>query len=303
MAESVALLDAVGDVLAAWHLDTERGALSVQSLDKFGLLIGRFSRFAAANGVELVGEVSEALADDFIHARGRTRHGRIDDVSLSTRHLRRSVLRMFFRAARQLGLADNDPTWSIELPPRTGQSARPLTTEEAACCRLFAESTADRTRHAAVAALALAGANTGEIGHICGTDLDLEANRVWVHGSSKTDERWCALDAWSKNILVLRIHQLAGRYPASRRREPLATSRHGSDAQRQARACVALRDVLVQAGLGRESDLKPASVTAHAGLTAFTASGRIEDAARLLGLRSLDRAAAVIGHHWRDGSG
>ncbi|MEW2575589.1 hypothetical protein [Streptomyces syringium] len=39
--------------------------------------------------------------------------------------------------------------------------------------------------------------------------------------------------------------------------------------------------------------------TPWAGLNAFEGTGHIEDTVRLLGLRFLDRAAAVIGHHWR----
>ncbi|MFF9401692.1 hypothetical protein, partial [Streptomyces sp. NPDC014744] len=60
-----------------------------------------------------------------------------------------------------------------------------------------------------------------------------------------------------------------------------------------------LRDLLVRIGLGGESDVKPASVTAWAGVEVFERTGRIEQAARRLGLRSLDRAATVIGHTWR----
>lgn len=62
---------------------------------------------------------------------------------------------------------------------------------------------------------------------------------------------------------------------------------------------MALRDVLVRAGLGDEADLRPSSITAHAGLRAFRTSGRVEDAAFVLGMGSLDRTAELIGYRWQ----
>jgi hypothetical protein len=44
--------------------------------------------------------------------------------------------------------------------------------------------------------------------------------------------------------------------------------------------------------------VKPASLTAYAGLRIFGETGEIEDVARGLGLRSLDRAADLVGHDW-----
>ncbi|KQV13829.1 hypothetical protein [Kitasatospora sp. Root107] len=168
------------------------------------------------------------------------------------------------------------------------------------------------SRHAAAAALALAGGHSGEIGHSQVKDLDLAGRRVWIHGSTKTDSRWCPLDHWALAALTQRAafvtaRQLSSSTAPSAR---LAVSdKHASDAALQARVCVALTDLLRRIGLAGEPDVKPSSVTAWAGIEAFETGGRIEDAARRLGLRSLDRAAAVIGHTWhedpneRDGEG
>jgi hypothetical protein len=78
----------------------------------------------------------------------------------------------------------------------------------------------------------------------------------------------------------------------------VATSGAGSDAQLQARVCVAIKAVYSWAGLAHEPDLRPASIAAYCGLATFRATGRIEDAARLLGLYSLDRAAQLIAFDW-----
>lgn len=67
----------------------------------------------------------------------------------------------------------------------------------------------------------------------------------------------------------------------------------------QASISGAVGAILQRAGLHQESDVRPRSVTAWAGQRVFDETGRIEDVARRLGLRSLDRAAALIGWEWR----
>ncbi|MFJ9595544.1 hypothetical protein ACIRS3_22640 [Streptomyces virginiae] len=75
--------------------------------------------------------------------------------------------------------------------------------------------------------------------------------------------------------------------------------RTANDAALQSRVCVALRDLLRKIGLDGEPEVTPASVTARAdAVDVFEATGRIEESARRLGVRSLDRAAAVVGFDW-----
>lgn len=273
--------------------------MSAQSSNKFTLLAERFSRYAAASGATRLSDVDEQIARGFILARGRSRHGHISDSALATHHLRRTVLRVLFRTARGLNLVSTDPTMDIDLPPRTTQATRPLTDDEAELVRRHAESRIRRTRHAAAVALAGAGAHTGEIGHLHIADLDLDSARVWVHGSKRTRARWCPLDAWQIRVLQERAAYIRERNPDRQdARLPLATSGLGSDAQLQARVCVALGNVLTWAGLGREADLRPASITTHSAAALYARTGRLEDVATRLGLSSLDRASDAIGYNW-----
>ncbi|MFJ9619748.1 hypothetical protein [Streptomyces noursei] len=62
---------------------------------------------------------------------------------------------------------------------------------------------------------------------------------------------------------------------------------------------MALCDLLIRIGLADEPDVTPSSITAWAGVEVFEQTGGIQEVARHLGLRSLDRAAPVIGHTWR----
>ena len=62
---------------------------------------------------------------------------------------------------------------------------------------------------------------------------------------------------------------------------------------------MAIADVLARAGLAAEPDVRPLSVVAWAGRQILDETGRIDDVARRLGMRSLDRAAQLIGFDWQ----
>jgi integrase len=286
-------------VCRQWAKEADDGLLSPQTADKFRLLARRFAKYAAASGAVHLTDADHRIARGFITARGRSRHGHVSDSALATQHLRRTVLRVLFRTARGLGLAETDPAMDVELPPRSAQATRPLTGDEDQLVRRYAESRIRRTRHAAAVALAGAGAHTGEIGHLTVADVDVNRARVWVHGSSKTRPRWCPLDPWQTRVLQERADYLRS-YQLGQSDEdlPLATSGRGSDAQLQARVCVALNNVMTWAGLAHEPDLRPASITSHSAAALFADTRRLEDVAARLGLSSLDRAAAAIGYDW-----
>lgn len=166
--------------------------------------LGRLGRYARLRGALTVDDITPDLAEDFITARGRSRHGQVSEAAVATMLLRRSVLRIAFRTLRELGLSDTDPTRDIQLPRRAPGDVRPLTEDEVVSLRHQASFVTRPSRHGAAAAVAPAGGHSGEIGHIRVRDLDIEHSRVWIHGSAKTDPRWCPLDAWSLNTLTAR---------------------------------------------------------------------------------------------------
>jgi integrase/recombinase XerC len=106
------LAAAVEAVTEAWIAD---GAMAAQTLDKFGLLVRRFTRFAAAHDVTTLAAVDRALVAKFVAAKGRTRHGVVSEAAVATMHNRRSALRAFFRTARRLRLTLDDPTVDIDV--------------------------------------------------------------------------------------------------------------------------------------------------------------------------------------------
>jgi hypothetical protein len=65
------------------------------------------------------------------------------------------------------------------------------------------------------------------------------------------------------------------------------------------RARVALSDLIARIGLGLDPRVKPTSVTTYATVRIFDGTGKIENVARGLGLRSPNRAAdLVVGVRW-----
>ncbi|MGA5008000.1 hypothetical protein ACPCDX_23780 [Streptomyces koyangensis] len=303
MGEDISLSHASELVADTWLRMVTEGEFSQQTYDKYtSLLLDRFRPYATLRGAVTQGDVSADIAEDFVRAPGRSRHGQISEAAVATMRLRRSVVRSAWRILRELALSQHDPTRDIVLPPREAGASRPLTADEVVDLRHQASYVGRPSRYGAAAALALAGAHTGEIGHIRVKDLDLPQRRVWVHGSSKTDARWCALDTWATKTLEARAAFVTARQvrPAFAICARLAVSdRSCSDAQMQARACMAVHELLKRIGLGQEEDVRPASVTAWAAEQEFDRTGRIQDAARLVGVRSLDRAASMIALEWR----
>ncbi|WP_079181505.1 hypothetical protein [Streptomyces sp. Tue 6075] len=293
------LVHAIDQVLDAWKDMVARDEMSEQTYDKFSLLLKRYTRYATLQGALIIPEAGPGITEDFVNAQGRSRHGRVSESAFATRSLRRSVVRAAFRTLRELGLSDQDPTRDIDLPTRTYEGVRALTEDEAVLLRHHAAFVTRPTRHAAAAALALAGGHSGEIGHIVAADLDLRRSRVWMHGATKYEPRWCRLDAWGRHVLAERAAHVTAKHPDAATARLAVSPLPAPDAALQARSCVALRDLLRRVGLGPDPHVKPASVTARAAVEAFEVTGRIEEAARRLGLRSLDRAAAIVDYGWR----
>lgn len=283
-------LEAQVCLVAAELIDS--AVLSAQTLPRMFELIGRFGHFAAqAYALQGLDEVTAVHVASFVHAHRRDHM----QASVATMHLRRSALRLLFRTARRLGMTDADPTVDLVLDARSSVVGRPLTDDEVGVCRTAALHSLTSTRLSAAWALAEATARTAELPHLRLCDLDLDAGRVWIHGSPRTEPRWGALDDWGACQLARHVRGI-GHDPDPETRLVYAGS--GSAHSRQASSCQAIGETLRRAGLGGEADVRPISVAGWAGARIHAETGRVEAAARTLGVRSLDRAARLIGLDW-----
>jgi site-specific recombinase XerC len=269
--------------------------LTDQSTHRMTELLVRFTIFVD-KGLRLrsVDQISAVHTGQFIRA-SISAPGGPQHPAVATMHLRRSALRLYFQTLRQLGLVDGDPTMDIELPPRSCLAVRPLTDDEIVVCRSYSLQTLTATRQPAAWALAEATARTSEIHHVLVSDLDFTNSRVWIHGSSKAEARWGSLSEWGATQLARRVGSLKNVLTDD---PAVAYEGSGSDESRQVSSCIAIAETLTRAGIGREPDVRPGSVVAWAGRKVFEETGSIEEVARRLGIRSLDRAARFIGWGW-----
>jgi site-specific recombinase XerD len=269
----------------------ESPELSSQSKAKFLDLLDRFEAFlTAGQGVGSLAEVSRAHVVLFIPAApaGDTS----TEPAAATMHLRRSAIRLLFRLARDSGLDVGDPTLDVRLPPRFRPRVRPLTDAEIEECRRASAHTLAETRLPAAWALAEATARTSELPFILASDVDLASGIVRIHGSSRTQPRLGFPSGWGIQQLKKRLDILV-----SAGAEDTAVIYKGDrgGASGQASASAAIAWTLRRAGLAADADVRPASVAAWAGRHLFDQGIALEEVARRLGIRSLDRTASFIG--------
>jgi len=258
--------------------------------DRLCPIMTRFGSFARrAGGVSTLAEVTPAIAERFVTAA--LHDGR--PASISTRHWRRTALRMLYRYARSAGLTTGDPTLDLVLPPRSTLASRPLTDDEVALCRGSSLWSLTTTRRAAVLALAEATCRTSELPHIVGADVDLGSGRVSIHGGKSTDARLGRFTDWGTEQVRRRLDELGD--PST----PLVYRGQSPSGAGQVAGASALIDVLTRAGLHDETDVRPGSVAAWAGAGVLAETGRIECVAAALGVCSLDQAARIIGWDWK----
>jgi integrase len=266
--------------------------LSEQSERRLLQLMLRFLRYLEHGyGITALSEVAAEHVRGFVLASSGGDEAMVPSVATS--HLRRSAVRLLFRLLREASAVEHDPTLDVLLPPRSSLAARPLSDDEIALGRSFSSRTLGETRQPAAWALAEATARTSELSAIRNRDVDLDKARVWIPGSTKTDPRWGQLTGWGVETLARRIASLGASPDAA-----LIYDAAGSGESRQASACAAISETLRRAGLAGEPDVRPVSVAAWAGARVLEQTGLIELAARVLGMRSLDRAARLVGWNW-----
>ena len=197
--------------------------------------------------------------------------------------------------ARRVGLVDGDPTLDLALPARRSRVPRPLNDAEVEACRSAALQDLSSTRLSTAWALGEASARTAEIPRVRVREVDVASGRVWIPGSSNTEPRWAVLTQWGIAQLSRRLRELGGAVPLD---TLVAYRGSGNPETRQSLSSQALRETLVRAGLSGEPAVGPGSLAAWAGSRVMRETGRIEAVAVALGVRSLDRAAVIIGWDW-----
>lgn len=255
--------------------------------------ISRFLTRLSAQGISSFAEVSMGDCREFVWSP--TSRSRIP--AIHTMHVRRSAIRALFSTAVRLGLCEEDPTLGLDVPPKTGRACRPLDADEMMLVQLTALARVKNPlRTASVVALAEATATTGELPQIRWRDVDLQAGVVVLPGASPVAARTGQLSDWGIRQLE-RFRQATGGggdEPVVHRGRSAPDSHVG-----QASMSRMLGRLLADAGL-TDIDVKPTSIRLYRPASLVAEGGRIEDAARMLGIGSLDAVAEAIGYQWRE---
>lgn len=268
------------------------GVYSDQNLPRLVEHAHQFSRFALMSGTVYLRDLTDELVQEWVLYAVTSERKR---PSNSTKHHRRTSIRVLFRALRRCRLVVGDPVLDLTLEPRSKRRVRPLTDDEVGLCRDCATIGVLNARPRAAFALAEAGAVTGEIGFVRVGDVDVTQRSVHLPGNANREPRTAQLDTWQFESLRIRVAELGDVTPDT----PLIYEGRKGAASRQVSSNNAVRRTLVRAGLAAEPDVVPESVNAWLGVTVMDRTRSIEEVARTLGIRSLDTAARLIGHDWR----
>lgn len=281
---------------------SEAATLAAESMELFSLrdqsvrkvvpIFFHFAHYLEASGTGTATNVSHDNVRRFVQAPADALAPHVPGVA--TMHARRSAIRLLFRILRGLDVVSHDPTLDVQLPPRSSLPHRPLTDDEVLLCRSVALQTLVETRQPAAWALAEATARTAEIAQIRASHLDLPERKVFISGSSRTLPRWGQLTEWGTRQLERRLRTLD---PHRDDPELVYEGTCGGESA-HASSCSAIASILARAGLAPEPDVRPVSVAAWAAAAAHSEGAPIEEVARMLGVRSLDRAARLIAWDW-----
>lgn len=291
------ILELADEVTTRW---AQSGEFTEQTLARCGETVTRFVRRLQAQDVATPDQITPDHCRGFVDAL--TVRGAAPE--LTSRHARRTALRMFFRTLRELGYPVGDPTLDLHLPTRTATNARPLTDDEVILCRVTArlgEAGSRSLQRAVCWALAETTAVSSEISAVRVGDIDSPDAPRWVRlpGTRRHDARLGELTEWGSQIVARQMAALRERRCTPATLLTYKGAGTPGEATAQAAVCNAVGAVLGLAGLADQADVRPASVRNWAGRRLYDAGMPIEQVARRLGARSLDAAAADIALDWR----
>ena len=258
---------------------------------KLAALTGWLFRYLTTAGAKRWSDVTPEMAEGWCSAAAK-RRGRWAAPAPSTVRNRQWALTVVCDALEAAG-ADIDPALRPGREPRppAPRRSRPLTPAERELVRAFADRGLVGSRRSAMVALAEAGASPAEIALVRACDVDLAAGTVRL-GADRP--RVNPLTGWGSEA-IRRVLVVNGIDPADGTRL-CVTDRIGPRQGAQSvatRLCDAIRD----AGLAETKAVTGGSIRLTSAAEVLAREG-IEAAARFLGAKSLDAAAAALGHDW-----
>ena len=258
---------------------------------KLSTLTGWLFQYVAAAGAQRWADVTPEMIEGWCSAAAKHR-GRWTAPAASTVRNRQWALTVVCDALESAGV-EIDPALRPGREPRptAHRRSRLLTPAERRLVRAFADRGLVGSRRSAMVALAEAGASPAEIALVRVRDVDLEAGTVRLNPARA---RVNPLTGWGSEA-IRRVLTVNGIGPADGARL-CVTGSVGADRAAQSVA-TRLCDVIRDAGLADAPGVTGGSIRLTTAAEILAVDG-IEAAARFLGARSLDAAAAALGHRW-----
>jgi integrase/recombinase XerC len=190
------------------------------------------------------------------------------------------------------GFLERNPLFgrTLRVPRPPGEIRNLIDVEMQKCIRVVPKSIRS-TRAPAVLALGRLGAYGSEIVALKAEDIDLRSGKVQLPGCKSAFPRIATLDTWGLDAVGAHLE-----HPVLSDADPTALDSHVFG--RLTSVNDVFTRVLQQAGLWGPEEIRIGSIRLWAGARVLEQTGRIEDAARVLGMRSLDKVAEHLGYQW-----
>jgi integrase/recombinase XerC len=295
----IGLGEATELVFADWDRQVAGGNVTQIGVGNYRRLLTPFQAWAAAHGIERLGDVTSDHVVLWINSLNHNR----ETPSDSLQNTRRTAIRALFVTARVLGLIEDSPAALVHTKPDSAREASPLSAAQVAQLKANSRPQMGEVKLPSMLALSLLGASGQEVAFVRGCDVDLDAGAVWLHhGSARSFPRWVPIDDdWAGQALRFKLTALQKTTDDWRRRllcyEPRLPD--PTPYNRQSAVSNALTDLMRDARVFQPGRYSANSIRQYTAVRVYNETGRIEAAAYRLGMRSLDRMADLLGLDWR----
>jgi integrase len=236
-----------------------------------------------------------------------------DYPSENIRRLRRAAAVALYRTWFRLGVTERNLGASLPSLPHLPRVVSAFTEDAIQALKDAADYEVEDSayevgyaRTPSCLALALIGAQPGEVGAIRVRDIDQLDKAVHLHGGgTRYRERWVPVDDdWAWQVILDRIAYLHRRYPGQPEALLAYLPNDPSPADdfkaRSAATSMSLTKLIRLAGVSApDGRTRVAGINEYVAGRIFAESGRIEAVAARLGLARLDVAAHLVGYQWQ----
>lgn len=282
-------------VIAQLEVQVGEGHITGGILITYKTSIRSLARYCEARGVTVLSTITVNEVIDWLNAP--TASGQ---PTRNEQVVRRAAARVFFTVAARIGLWDQNPALPIQIPGKYTRYTSPFTDTQIDILKNGAVFRHGETQAPAIVALLLSGVTSGECGSVRICDIDLTARTITtpVQASRFVRQRVLPIaDQWCSVALRNRVTALTD--AGANADGWLVYQGESPEWQRRNAACSNLvTKVLRLTRLYEQGISRIASITEWVAVNAYQQTGDLKYVANLLGMRSLDAAAHLVGHEW-----